>query len=203
MLNRVREAVTPFLNKAGGAFAKTGISATGWSVFSLILAALSGAAYAGLLGTGGWILGGLLLLGSGFFDIVDGAVARATGSVSKRGAFIDSNFDRIAEVLVYGGVLVGGVGQPVIVFAALSASILVSYSRARGESLNVKLSGIGIGERAERIFILALASIAGYPYYGVLLVLAVAAITFLHRLIYTVRELGVQDISRTSVNQPN
>jgi archaetidylinositol phosphate synthase len=203
LLNKVRDAVTPFLNKAGGALAKTGISATGWSFFSLIVAALSGAAYAGLMGADGWVLGGLLLLGSGFFDIVDGAVARATRSVSKRGAFIDSNFDRIAEVLVYGGILAGGIGQPIIVFAALSTSILVSYSRARGESLNVKLSGIGIGERAERIFILALTSITGYPYYGVILVLAVAAITFLHRLIYTIKALGVKDISRPSVNQPS
>jgi archaetidylinositol phosphate synthase len=192
LLNRIREAFSPFIDKGGTFFAKTGISPAGWSIVSLFLSVLSGMAYAGVFGS--WMLGGLFLLGSGFFDIVDGAVARATGTMSRRGAFIDSSFDRIAEVMVYGGIVIGGIGEPSIIFAALASSMLVSYTRARGESLNVKLSGIGIGERAERIFILALSSIAGYPYYGVVLVFAVASITFLHRLIYTVRVLGEEKI---------
>ncbi|MFQ6135254.1 MAG: CDP-alcohol phosphatidyltransferase family protein [Nitrososphaerales archaeon] len=188
MLNRIREALTPLMDRVGSTFAKTGITPTGWSFVALLFAALAGSAYAGLWG--GWVWGGVLLLVSGFFDIVDGSVARVTGSVSRRGAFVDSNFDRIAEIMVYGGIMVGRIGEPTVVLAALAVSMLVSYARARGESLNVKLSGVGVGERAERIFILALASIVGYPYYGVILVLAVASITFIHRLIYTTRELG-------------
>lgn len=188
MLNKIRDALTPLIDKVGSTFAKTRITPTEWSGVSLLFAALSGTAYSGLWGN--WMWAGLLLLASGFFDIVDGAVARTLGSVSRRGAFIDSNFDRIAEVMVYGGITVGGIGEPVVVLAALAVSMLVSYSRARGETLNVELSGVGVGERAERIFILAVASIIGYPYYGVMLVLAVASITFIQRLIYTFRELG-------------
>ncbi len=188
MLNRIREALTPLVDRVGSILAKTGITPTGWSVIGLLFAALSGSAYAGLWG--GVVWGGVLLLVSGFFDIVDGSVARVTDSVSQRGAFIDSNFDRTAEILVYGGIMVGMIGEPVVVLAALAVSLLVSYARAKGESLNVKLSGVGIGERAERIFVLALASIIGYPYYGVILVLALASVTFVHRLIYTAKELG-------------
>ena len=188
MLNRIREVLIPILNVIGSAFAKTGITPTGWSLVTLLFAALSGSAYSGLWGGPVWA--GVLLLISGFFDIVDGAVARVTDSVSQRGAFIDSNFDRIAEVVIYGGIIVGRIGEPVVILAALAFSLLVSYARAKGESLNVKLSGVGIGERAERIFILAIASIIGYPYYGVILILVVSTITFLHRFAYTVRELG-------------
>ncbi len=196
MLNNIREALKPLIDDVGSAFAKTGVTPTGWSVVGLLFAALSGSAYAGFLGGGVW--GGVLLLVSGFFDIVDGAVAKVTGSVSRRGAFIDSNFDRVAEVVIYVGVMAGGVGEPTVILAALAASMLVSYARARGESLNVKLSGVGVGERAERMIILASASIMGYTYYGVIAVLTVATVTFAHRLVYTAKELGEERRRQTS-----
>jgi len=175
------------MDRIGSTFAKTGINATGFSILGLIFAVLAGTAYAGLWG--GILFGGVLLLMAGFFDMLDGAVARITGTASLEGAFIDSNFDRLVEIIVYGGITFGGIGEPVVIVAALAASLMVSYTRAKGESLNIKLSGVGIGERAERIFILAVASIIGYPYYGVILVFAVASLTYIHRFIYIARQL--------------
>ena len=188
MLNRIREAVTPIIDRVGSVFAKTGISPTGWSVIGLLFAAFSGIAYSGVWGN--WVWGGVLLLISGFLDTIDGSVARITGTISKRGAFIDSNFDRVAEILVYGGLMIGTVGEPIVIFTALATSMMVSYARAKGESLNVNVSGLGIGERAERIFILALSSIIGYPYYGIILILILASLTFFQRLIYIINKLG-------------
>jgi len=188
LLNRLRTALTPLIDRVGSTLAKTGVSPTGWSLIGLFFALTSGLMYSRMF-DGGWLLAGLLLLASGFFDMVDGAVARVTGTVSERGAFLDSNFDRVAEVLVYGGMTVGGVGEPVVVLAALALSLLVSYSRARGESLGVKVSGVGLGERAERVLILAAASIAGYPYYGVIAVAILAGVTFVQRILYILRGL--------------
>ena len=175
------------IDRIGSTFAKTGISPTGWSVVGLLFAALSGIAFSSLWSN--WIWGGILLLVSGFFDIVDGSVARVTETISKRGAFLDSNFDRIAEIMVYGGLISGAIGEPLVVFAALASSIMVSYVRAKGESLNVNVSGIGIGERAERIIILAISSILGFPYYGVILIVVLASLTFIQRFIYTIKKL--------------
>ncbi len=175
------------MDNIGSTFAKTGINATGFSLLGLIFALFAGTAFAGLWG--GTMYGGIILLIAGFFDMLDGAVARITGTTSLKGAFIDSNFDRVVEIVVYGGITFGEIGEPGVIVAALAASLMVSYTRAKGESLNIKLSGVGIGERAERIFILAITSIIGYPYYGVMLVFAVASLTYIHRFIYIFRQL--------------
>jgi archaetidylinositol phosphate synthase len=187
LLNRIRAVLSPIIDKLGSSFSKTGITPTGWSLIGLLFAVLSGFAYS--VNWEGSVLGGLFLLISGFFDIVDGSVARITKSVSQQGAFIDSNFDRITEIMVYGGIIIGEIVEPVIVLGALSISMLVSYARAKGDSFNVELSAIGIGERAERIIILAIASILSYTFYGVILVLFLATITYVHRFIYIVRNL--------------
>jgi archaetidylinositol phosphate synthase len=133
--------------------------------------------------------GGVFLLISGFADVLDGSVARAKGSVSSRGAFLDSTFDRLGELLVFIGIFMGRISDPLLILIALSFSLLVSYARARGESLGLKLSGTGIGERAERILVLSIASILGYANYGVVIVLALAFITFLQRVILIVKAL--------------
>lgn len=121
--------------------------------------------------------------------MVDGSVARATGSVSSLGAFLDSTFDRVGEVLVFLGILFSGIGDKNVILLALSFSLLVSYTRARGESLKVRVAGIGIGERAERILVLAVFSIGGYTYYGVIVVLILALITFIQRMVFITKRL--------------
>ncbi|MGD0013026.1 MAG: hypothetical protein ABSD56_01170, partial [Bryobacteraceae bacterium] len=75
------------------------------------------------------------------------------------GAFLDSTLDRVAEVAIFLGILAGGLAPPMLVLSALSLSFLVSYTRAKGDALGIRLSGVGIGERSERLLILAIASI--------------------------------------------
>ncbi len=181
MLDRLRARLGKSLLSMGLLFSKTGLSPASWTLVGLSVSIGAGAAYWSS-GYGGELVGGLLILASGFFDLVDGAVARATGSVSKRGAFLDSTLDRVAEVAIYSGILLGGLASPLDTLLALSLSLLVSYARAKADSLGVSLSGVGIGERSERLLALAIFSIAGFAGYGVLLVAVLAAATFLERV---------------------
>ena len=135
------------------------------------------------------IIGGIVLLVAGFFDIVDGQVARVTQKVSKTGGFLDSVFDKIAEVAIFFGILVGGFAEPYLVFLAISLSLLVSFTRSRAESLGVKLQGIGIGERAERLLVIAIVGIIGFMEYAVIIVIIIAGITFIQRIIITLKAL--------------
>ena len=135
------------------------------------------------------IIGGVVLLVAGFFDIVDGQVARVSQKVTKSGGFLDSVFDKIAEVAIFLGILVGGFAEPYLVFLAITFSLLVSYTRSRAESLGVKLQGIGIGERAERLLVIAIVGIIGFMEYAVIIVIIIAAITFIQRVIVTANAL--------------
>ena len=135
------------------------------------------------------IIAGVVLLVAGFFDIVDGQVARVSKRVTKSGGFLDSVFDKIAEVAIFLGILVGGFAEPYLVFLAITFSLLVSYTRSRAESLGVKLQGIGIGERAERLLVIAIVGIIGFMEYAVIIVIIIAAITFIQRIIVTAKAL--------------
>jgi archaetidylinositol phosphate synthase len=135
---------------------------------------------------------------SGFFDIVDGSVARVTKQTSKKGAFLDSSFDKISEVVIFAGIALGGLADPFWCLAALGISILVSYTRARAESLGVELKGIGIGERAERMLIIAIIGMIPlnpvFPetgmYWAVIIVAIVAGITLIQRIAATAKKLS-------------
>lgn len=186
MLDRLRNRLQSFFSSVGSWFAHIETSPTAWTMVGLLISLLAAASYSTSHLTGE-ILGGVLVLVAGWFDIVDGAVARVTGRTSKRGAFLDSTLDRVAEIALFAGILVGGYSNPLFVLLALSASLLVSYTRAKGDALGVALSGVGIGERSERLLILAVSSIVGLVYWGVVLILAVAAYTFLERTVRAVR----------------
>ena len=143
----------------------------------------------------------LLLLIGGFFDIVDGSVARKTKQLSQKGSFLDSTGDRISESVIFIGIAVGNLAEPIWCMVALSLSLLVSYVRAKAESLGVDLAGLGVGERAERLLILAIVSllpIANAMQWAVMLVSIVAACTVIHRIVATSRKLS-QSASRTAV----
>jgi len=188
MLNNLRDSLQPHLEKIGRGFASTGISPNGWSCIGLVFAFVSAFIY-------GWnvefslIIGGVVLLVAGFFDIVDGQVARVSQKITKSGGFLDSVFDKIAEVAIFLGILVGGFAEPYLVFLAITFSLLVSYTRSRAESLGVKLQGIGIGERAERLLVIAIVGIIGFMEYAVIIVIIIAAITFIQRIIVTAEAL--------------
>ena len=118
---------------------------------------------------GEFLIGGILVLVGSAFDLLDGGIARATRSVSKRGALMDSVFDRVSELAVLLGFamyFVSGAdeSQPAVLlaFVAMSGSTMVSYVRARAEGLGVKGTA-GFMTRPERVAILVVCLILGYP----------------------------------------
>lgn len=150
----------------------------------------------GLDQAGGLVLAGVVLLVSGFLDIIDGAAARAAGAESRRGAFLDSVSDKVGEVIVFAGILLGSLAPPYLVLFAISLSLLVSYTRSRAESLGVRLQGVGIGERAERLLVIAVALIIGGAIqatyvieYAVVAVCVIAGVTLIQRVIVASRSL--------------
>ncbi len=196
MLNRLRDSLAPTMAKLGSGFASTGLSANFWTGVGLAVSFAAAVAYGSTYFGLGWywaaVAGGVLLLVSGFFDMVDGAVARVTKQASKKGAFLDSSFDKIAEVVIFVGIAFGGLANPVWTMVALGMSLLVSYTRARAESLQVELKGVGIGERAERMIILAIIGMLPFPdamNWAVIIVSIVAGITLIQRIAATAKKL--------------
>ena len=188
MLNNLRGILQPILEQIGKAFASTGLSPNFWTAVGLVFALTSALVY-GLGIEFGLIIGGILLLVSGFFDMVDGQVARVTGKTSQKGSYIDSMFDKIAEVAIFLGLLVGGYAEPYLVLLAITLSLLVSYARAKSDALNIKLQGVGIGERAERLLVIAIIGIIGYMEPAVIIVAIIAGITLVQRMIVTAKNI--------------
>ena len=188
VLNKLRDALKPTLEKIGKGFASTGLSANFWTFVGLGFALVSAVVY-GMGIEFGLIIGGVLLLVSGFFDMVDGQVARVTGKTSKKGEYLDSMFDKIAEVAIFLGILVGGHAEPYFVLLAITLSLLVSYARSKSDIINIKLQGIGIGERAERLLVIAIIGIIGFMDYAVIIVVIIAGITLIQRMIYTAKNI--------------
>ena len=195
------------MRKLGLTFASLGVSANFWTTISLATSIAAGAVYAIASSSTtigmevstirfSWlyasVIGGILLLISGFFDVIDGSVARATKQTSKKGAFLDSSFDKISEAIIFIGIAAGNLANPILCMIALSLSILVSYVRARAESLGVELKGIGIGERAERLLIIAIMGmvpVIGAMQWAVIVVSVVAGLTLIQRIAVASKKL--------------
>jgi archaetidylinositol phosphate synthase len=207
LLNKLRDSLQPTMTRLGTSFASTGLSANFWTGVGLAISIAAGVAYASpaFIDIDRYVaavIGSVLLLISGFFDIVDGSVARVTKQTSKKGAFLDSSFDKISEVVIFAGIALGGLADPFWCLVALGISILVSYTRARAESLGVELKGIGIGERAERMLILAIIGMVPLHllpdsvlpqtgmYWAVIIVAVVAGITLIQRIAATAKKLS-------------
>ncbi len=139
-------------------------------------------------GMGSIRLGGLLLLLSGVVDTLDGAVARRTGASSKFGAFYDSTLDRIGDGATFIGIAIYFMNAPdiayrnavvVLCMVAIMASLVVSYTRARAEGLDLECR-VGIAQRAERIVAVGGASLlVGAGPRGLVLSSIVAILTLL------------------------
>jgi CDP-diacylglycerol--glycerol-3-phosphate 3-phosphatidyltransferase len=133
------------------------ISPTFFNLLGVAFGIGAGAAFAtGQVTVGGWCI----LLG-GTADVFDGRIARARVLANDRGAFLDSTLDRFAEVGAFVGLAVlfrDSALALALVVVALGGSLLVSYARARGESLGV-LCKLGIMQRAERLLLIGFASL--------------------------------------------
>ncbi|HEX2849715.1 MAG TPA: CDP-alcohol phosphatidyltransferase family protein [Acidimicrobiales bacterium] len=151
---RWRTGVDRGVKPVGDAIRRTGITANHLTAAGLVMAGVTAVA----IGSGHLAIGFALLVLAAVPDLLDGAVAKASGTASPRGAFFDSVADRVTDTLVLGGiawhlaVTKGGV-WPMLPFAVLGVSTLISYERAKAESLGYQAKG-GIMERAERIIAL-------------------------------------------------
>jgi len=118
---------------------------------------------------GEFFIAGFLVLFSSVFDLLDGGIARATGRVSKRGAMMDSVFDRVSELAVLVGLAMYYTSGPdadqlgvLLAIIAMSGSFMVSYVRARAEGLGVKGTA-GFLTRPERVVVMVVCLLLGYP----------------------------------------
>ena len=183
-----------FEEPAARFLARLGATPDAITLVGLLVA--GGSAY--LVSEGLLLAGGLTLLGSGVFDLLDGAVARRTGKVTKFGGLLDSVVDRVSESALLLGVLVFYIGESdtagmVLAYLALAASFLVSYVRARAEGLGVSFKG-GVMTRAERVASLAVGLIVALWWLPMLaIVLGVVAglglLTSAHRVLHSRRNL--------------
>jgi archaetidylinositol phosphate synthase len=186
VLDRLRASLGGILASLGSKASKILPSPTAWTLIGMFFALLASVYYGG----GHPALAGLLVILSGFFDVLDGAVARATGKTSTRGAFLDSTLDRVSELVIFLGILVGNYVSPFFVLLALALSLMVSYTRAKGDSLGVSLAGIGVGERSERLIVLIVTSLLSIVGLGVLIIALLALITFIQRTVTVSKALG-------------
>jgi len=199
LLNRFREKLIPVTTLIGNNFGSLGLSPTFWSMIGFGFAILSSIFFGltNFLNQQGiefpsQIFASILLLISGFFDIVDGSVARVMKKSTTKGAFLDSNFDKVSEALIFIGIAIGGLSNPILAMIALSTSILVSYLRAKAESLGIDLKGVGIGERAERLLILSICGfipISESIQWGVIIIILISGFSFLQRFRYVLKRI--------------
>jgi CDP-diacylglycerol--glycerol-3-phosphate 3-phosphatidyltransferase len=165
-----------------------------------ILGFLVSVAAAGLVGAGFLLAGGIVFLAGSALDLMDGAMARRTGRVTRFGGLLDSVMDRLGEAALFLGLAVHVVREDlgegrllflvVSIILALTASQAVSYLRARGEGLGIATRG-GVMTRPERVVLLSLGLILGLRAVEVVLVVvaAVSLLTLLQRLYHIQREL--------------
>jgi CDP-diacylglycerol--glycerol-3-phosphate 3-phosphatidyltransferase len=148
---------------------------------------------------------GFLILFGGFFDILDGRVARLTGLGSKFGAFYDSTLDRISEIVVFFGILslyndyrlqLGDVAMIYWIMAAMALSLMISYTRARAEGLGLDCK-VGLVPRAERVVLIGCAALFfGETRNGlalkvvIILLVVLSFLTVIQRIFWVYRHAG-------------
>jgi CDP-diacylglycerol--glycerol-3-phosphate 3-phosphatidyltransferase len=164
---------------------KSGITPNALTFINLALNIV--AAY--VIATGHFLLGGVLVLASGLFDLLDGALARFTKQTTKFGAILDSTVDRISEAATLFGLLIWYVPQEgaslkiVLVFVVLIGSFLISYIRARAEGLGWQCQ-VGLFTRAERVIVLAIGLLINQIFIVLCILAVFVFITIVQRLVY-------------------
>jgi phosphatidylglycerophosphate synthase len=170
---------------------------------------------AAIVGLGHWTVGGIVVLLGGIFDMFDGTLARATGRVSRLGAFMDSVFDRWGEAIVYVGVITGAVlaghqRLPVLGAAAMASAFMVSYIRAKSEGLGFTqgtgMAAVGLMPREVRLVILSLGLILASGPENLSLELALgviavgATVTSIQRILH-VRQQASEPVTSRPIEQ--
>jgi len=171
------------------AVARTGLSPNAVTVLGLV----GNLGAAALAARGDFLAAGVVVLVAGALDLVDGALARATGRATPFGAVFDSVVDRLSEAAVLGGILFfysqGGHRQEVVLaFTAVVGSILVSYVRARAQASGLDLRE-GLFTRPERVVVLGIGLIVDQVRIALWVLAVVAVFTALQRLYVVWRKL--------------
>ena len=136
---------------------------------------------------------GILMWVAGFFDALDGSVARLTGKVTKFGSFFDSVLDRYSDSVIYLGILVyflrsGAADHVILVTVAMIGSLAVSYVRAKAESLDLECE-VGLMPRTARIILLGAAFCIGQAFWGLMIVAVLTHFTVLQRILHVRKKL--------------
>jgi len=164
---------------------KSGITPNALTFINLALNII--AAY--VIAAGHFLLGGVLVLVAGLFDLLDGALARFTKQTTRFGAILDSVADRISEAAILCGLLIWYIPQEgasleiVLIFVVLIVSFLVSYIRARAEGLGWQCQ-VGLFTRAERVIVLAIGLLVNQIFIALCVLVVFVFITVVQRLVY-------------------
>ena len=175
-----------------GSLNKSGIKPTTLTFTGLAIDI--GAAY--VIATSHFVLGGVLILISGLFDLLDGALARFANQATKFGAILDSTVDRISEAAILCGLLIwylskGATSEIVAIFTALVGSFLVSYIRARAEGLGLECR-VGLFTRAERVIVLAVGLLVNQVFIALWILVIFVYVTVAQRLLYLRKQAKIR-----------
>ena len=159
--NRSRDAIKAIFEPIALAMGRAGLTPDGLTLLGFSITT----AGAILVALQHWTIGGIVVFIGGAFDMFDGTLARATGRVSRWGAFLDSVFDRGGEAIVYIGIVFGAAVDehtrvPILATSAMAAAFMVSYTRARAEGLGFSpgkgMAAVGLMPREVRLVILSI-----------------------------------------------
>ena len=168
-----------------GILSRSGITPNALTLINLAL----NIAAAFIITTGHFLLGGILVLVAGLFDLLDGALARFIKQTTRFGAILDSVADRISEAAILCGILIWYIPQEdtsleiVLIFVVLIGSFLVSYIRARAEGLGWQCQ-VGLFTRAERVIVLAIGLLVNQIFIALCVLVVFVFITVAQRLVY-------------------
>ena len=179
MLSKIKHKATELLDPLTDLIVRVGLKPNHLTFLGLLF----GLSSAVLIAKGYPKLGALIILLSGLMDTLDGALARNKGLVTKFGGFLDSVFDRYVDIAIFTSLGFYGVDW-FLVIIALSGALMVSYTRARAESI-IERCDVGIAERGERMIILVFGLLTGFVWQSVLLIAILSHLTAVHRVIHT------------------
>jgi len=187
MLSRYRDAFRAWTDPVGLALFRLRLRPNHLTVAGLGVSLLAAAAFV----TGRTRLAGGLLLLAGLFDYFDGSLARASGQVTTFGAFLDSVIDRYSDLVVLLGIVVLFAQMPhargaIVAMAGLVGSVMVSYTKARAESIGVECT-VGVMERPERLICLIAGALFDLLEPALWLLAILANITAIQRILFTRR----------------
>jgi CDP-diacylglycerol---glycerol-3-phosphate 3-phosphatidyltransferase len=176
------------LDKIVGVIAATGINPNVLTFLGLLVNFAAAASFA----VGKFRTGAMIIFFAGFLDMLDGQVARKQKRVTAFGAFYDSTLDRYADMALYMGLLVyysvsGRTPYVILAAVATAGSVMVSYARARAESL-IPLCKVGFMERPERLVLLIIGGLALRMGPVLWVIAVISTITVIHRIIFTWQE---------------